>query len=127
MGTSGTFMGTTRRLREFNPDIHFISAQPDGPINGMEGWKHMATAIMPGIYDETLADEIVSVATEEAYEMARFLARREGLFSGVSAAAAVQAALQVARELEEGVVVTVLPDGGMKYLSEPFWADGGGD
>lgn len=122
LGTSGTFTGVTRRLREFSSNIRFHAAQPAGPLSGMEGWKHMATAIKPGIYDDTLADDVRTVETEEAHAMARFLARREGLFVGVSAAAAVQAALQVARELDEGVVVTVLPDGGMKYLSDPFWS-----
>jgi cysteine synthase B len=122
LGTSGTFTGVTRRLREYNPRIRFTGAQPAGPMSGVEGWKHMATAIQPGIYDESLADEYVTVQTEEAHKMARFLARHEGLFVGVSAAAAVQAALQVAGTLEEGVVVTVLPDSGMKYLSESFWS-----
>jgi len=124
LGTSGTFTGVTRRLREYNPTIRFHGAQPTGPMSGVEGWKHMATAIQPAIYDESLADEYLIVATEDAYELARFLAREEGLFVGVSAAAAVQAALQVARSLDQGIVVTVLPDGGMKYLSEPFWTAG---
>ena len=123
LGTSGTFTGTTRRLRELNPAIRCYSAQPDSPFNGLEGWKHMATAIVPGIYDETLADGNLTVRTEDAYVMARFLARKEGLLVGVSSAAAVVAALQVARELEEGVVVTILPDSGYKYLSERFWQE----
>lgn len=123
VGTSGTFVGTTRRLRELNPDILFYSAQPDSPFNGLEGWKHMATAIVPGIYDATLADRNVTVRTEEAHAMARFLARQEGVLVGVSAAAGVVAALNVARELDEGVVVTVLPDSGYKYLSERFWLE----
>jgi len=97
--------------------------QPDSPFNGLEGLKHMATAIKPGIYDETLADRDTAVKTEDAYEMARFLAREEGLFVGVSAAAAVVATVQVARELDEGVMVTILPDSGMKYLSEQFWTN----
>lgn len=124
LGTSGTFTGTTRRLRELNPAIRCISFQPDSPFNGLEGLKHMATAIKPGIYDSQLADENREVRTEDAYEMARFLAREEGLFVGISAAAAVVAALQVARELERGQVVTVLPDSGFKYLSERFWSEG---
>jgi cysteine synthase B len=123
LGTSGTFTGVTRRLRELNPAVACIAAQPDSPFNGLEGWKHMATAIVPGIYDETLADRNVTVRTEEAHAMARFLARHEGVLVGVSAAAAVVAALNVARELDEGVVVTVLPDSGYKYLSERFWLE----
>ena len=121
LGTSGTFTGTTRRLREFNPQIEAISMQPDSPFNGLEGLKHMATAIKPGIYDEGLADRETAVRTEDAYKMARFLARQEGLFVGISAAAAVVAAIQIAHELDEGVIVTVLPDNGFKYLSERFW------
>ncbi len=123
LGTSGTFTGVTRRLRELNPAVACISAQPDSPFNGLEGWKHMATAIVPGIYDAGLADANVIVRTEEAHAMARFLARHEGMLVGVSAAAAVVAALGVARELDEGVVVTVLPDSGYKYLSERFWLE----
>jgi len=123
LGTSGTFMGTTRRLRELNPAILCYSAQPDGPFNGLEGWKHMATAIVPGIYDDRLADAEYTAGTENAYATARFLARREGLLVGVSAAANVYVALRVAAELEEGTVVTVLPDSGLKYLSERFWQE----
>ena len=122
LGTSGTFTGTTRRLREYNPDIRCISMQPDSPFNGLEGLKHMETAIKPGIYDEALADENLGVRTEAAYEMARFLARREGVFGGISAAAAVVAAVEVAQSLDQGTVVTILPDNGFKYLSERFWA-----
>jgi len=121
LGTSGTFTGTTRRLKELNPAIQCISMQPDSPFNGLEGLKHMATAIKPGIYDEELADRDTAVKTEDAYAMARFLARQAGLFVGISAAAAVVAAVQVARELAEGVIVTILPDDGLKYMSESFW------
>ncbi len=121
VGTSGTFVGTTRRLRELNPAILCYSAQPDSPFNGLEGWKHMATAIVPGIYDDTLADGELTARTEDAYATARYLARHEGMLVGVSAAANVHAALRVAAELESGVVVTVLPDSGYKYLSERFW------
>jgi S-sulfo-L-cysteine synthase (O-acetyl-L-serine-dependent) len=121
LGTSGTFTGTTRRLRQYNADIRCISMQPDSPFNGLEGLKHMPTAIKPGIYDESLADENVTVRTEDAYEMARFLAHQEGLFVGISAAAAVVAAVQVAQSLTAGTVVTILPDNGFKYLSERFW------
>ncbi len=123
LGTGGTFTGTTKRLKEFNPHIQCYSAQPDTPFHGLEGWKHMETAIKPGIYDESLADGDLTSGTEEGYEMGRFLARNEGLFTGISAAAAVVAAVQLAQELEQGVVVTILPDGGMKYLSERFWTE----
>jgi S-sulfo-L-cysteine synthase (O-acetyl-L-serine-dependent) len=121
LGTSGTFMGTARRLKELNPALQAVAMQPDDPFNGLEGLKHMATAIRPGIYNESLADAQVTVRTEEAYRMAHTLARSEGLLVGISAAAAVVASLGVARELAEGVVVTVLPDNGFKYLSERFW------
>ncbi len=123
VGTSGTFVGTTRRLRELNADILFYSAQPDSPFNGLEGWKHMATAIVPGIYDDSLADGELTARTEDAHATARYLARQEGMLVGVSAAANIHAALQVAAEVEEGVVVTVLPDSGYKYLSERFWQE----
>ncbi len=123
MGTSGTFMGNTRRLRELNPAIRFVSIQPDSPSNGIEGLKHMATAIVPGIYDETLADDTMTVNPETAHAMARQLARTEGVFVGVSAAAAVATAVRYAQEqaLRDAVIVTVLPDNGFKYLSESFW------
>jgi cysteine synthase B len=121
LGTSGTFVGTTRRLKELNPYIRCISFQPDSPFNGLEGLKHMETAIKPGIYDAYAADADMSVKTEDAYKMARQLARQEGLFVGISSAAAVSAAVRMARELEKGVVVTILPDNGYKYLSERFW------
>ncbi len=122
-GTGGTFTGTTRRLRELKPSIRFIAGQPDSPFNGIEGWKHMPTAIKPAIYDESLADEVITASTEEAQEMARFLARHEGIFVGVSAGAAVHSAVRVAQRLDEGLVVTVLPDGGYKYISEGFWTE----
>ena len=123
MGTSGTFTGNTRRLRELNPDIHFVSIQPDGPMEGIEGMKHMPTAIVPGIYDETLADENLVVRTEDAHHMARQLARTEGIFVGVSAGAMVATIVNYAqeRELRDAVIVTVLPDNGFKYLSQSFW------
>ncbi len=123
LGTSGTLMGTGRRLRELNSGVKLFSIQPDSPLHGLEGLKHMPTAIRPGIYDDALADENIEVATEDAFAMARRLAREEGLFVGVSAAAAVVAALRVASSLREGVVVTILPDAGYKYLSERFWKD----
>ena len=123
LGTGGTFTGVTSRLKELNRDILCYSAQPNSPFNGLEGWKHMETAIKPGIYDETLADGNLVIQTEDAYSMARFLARNEGLFAGISSAAAVCAAIELARTLTEGLVVTILPDGGMKYLSERFWSE----
>ena len=124
LGTSGTFVGTGRRLREFNPEVQLIAVQPEAPFHGLEGLKHYETAMIPGIYDETLADGQVNVTTEEAYAMVRRLAREEGLFVGVSAGAAAAAALRVAAELREGVVVTVFPDAGFKYLSDRFWEEG---
>ena len=123
LGTSGTFTGTTKRLKELNPDIRALSMQPDTPFHGLEGLKHMETAMKPGFYDEGLADENVVVRTEDAYEMARFLSRQEGRFLGISAAAAVAASINVAKTLDHGVIVTVLPDNGFKYLSDKFWAE----
>jgi cysteine synthase B len=121
LGTSGTFVGTGRRLRAFDPAIRLISFQPDSPFHGLEGLKHMETAIVPGIYDPTLANEELRVSTERAYEMVRRLAREMGLMAGISSGAAVAAMLDVARELDRGVVVTVFPDGAEKYLNEHFW------
>jgi cysteine synthase B len=121
LGTSGTFMGTGRALREFNPSIKLISFQPDSPFHGLEGLKHMETAMVPKIYDEKLADEDLRVSTEEAHRAVRRLAREEGLLVGISAGAALVAALTVAKGLTSGVVVTVFPDGAEKYLSESFW------
>ncbi len=128
LGTSGTFMGTTRRLRELNPAIKCISMQPDSPFNGFEGLKHMATAIVPPIYDATLADANIFMETERAYTMAKQLGRRDGLLVGVSAAGAVAASLQVAEQEamagREAVIVTILCDSADKYLSERFWREG---
>jgi len=122
LGTTGTFIGTTRRLKEFNPNLRAISMQPDSPLHGLEGMKHLGTAIVPGIYDAKTADENVEVATEDAQEMTRRLAREEGLLVGVSAGANVFAALRLARQLKgDAVIVTILCDGGGKYLSENFW------
>ena len=121
LGTSGTFVGTGRRLRQFNPAIRLISFQPDGPLHGLEGLKHMDSAIVPGIYDPKLADEDLRIDTETAYEMVRRLAREEGLLAGISSGAALAASLEIARRLTRGVVVTVFPDGAEKYLTEPFW------
>lgn len=128
LGTSGTFMGTTRRLKELNPKIQCISMQPDSPFNGFEGLKHMATAIVPPIYDASLADENIYMETERAYEIARELGRKDGLLVGVSAAGAVATSLQIAereaRAGREAVIVTILCDGADKYLSERFWREG---
>ena len=121
LGTSGTFIGTTCRLKQFNPHIQASAMQPDGPFHGLEGLKHMPSALKPGIYNEQVADAQVAVRTEDARAMAQFLARNEGLFVGISAAAAVVASLNVAKTLDEGVVVTILPDNGFKYLSDTLW------
>lgn len=124
LGTSGTFVGTTRRLRRFNPAIRCISLQPDSSFHGLEGWKHMETAIRPAIYDETLADENVSVGTEDAYRMVKQLAREEGLLVSPSSAAALLGCIQVAQRIakdEHAVMVTIFPDSATKYLSERFW------
>jgi S-sulfo-L-cysteine synthase (O-acetyl-L-serine-dependent) len=127
LGTSGTFMGTARRLKEFNPKIQCISLQPDSSFHGIEGAKHMATAIVPKIYDPALADDDLGISTEASYAMVRRLAREEGLLVGISAGAAIVGCLQLARGLVErkqpGVIVTVLPDSGDKYLSERFWEE----
>ena len=124
LGTCGTFNGVGRRLKELNPAVRAISMEPDSPIHGLEGLKHLPTSRMPGIFDPTLADETVEVETEEAQAMTRRLAREEGLFVGVSSGANVVAALALARELPpDSVVVTILCDGGERYLSERFWAE----
>ncbi len=121
LGTSGTFVGTTRRLRELNPDIQCISLQPDSPFHGIEGAKHMATSIVPEIYDPTLADMNLEVSTEDAHAMVRRLAREEGLLVGISAGAAVVGAIQIARDNPGATIVCILCDGAEKYLSERFW------
>jgi S-sulfo-L-cysteine synthase (O-acetyl-L-serine-dependent) len=125
LGTSGTFVGTGRRLRELDSSIRLISMQPDSPMHGLEGMKHMATSIVPPIYDSGLADEQLEVDTEVAQAMVLRLAREEGLLVGISAGANVEAAAQVGKRLREGVIVTVLCDGGMKYLNERFWEGAG--
>jgi len=124
LGTSGTFTGTTRRLRELNPAIRCISLQPDAPFHGLEGWKHMATALRPAIYDETLADENLEIGTEESYRMVKRLAREEGLLVSPSSAAALLGCLRVAKSIpanESAVIVTVFADSAAKYLTERFW------
>jgi cysteine synthase B len=118
LGTSGTLTGVGRYLRHYNPQIRLLAVQPDSPFHGLEGLKHISTSIQPGIFDASLPDITVEVTTESAFEMVRRLARKEGLFVGISSGAAAAAAEQVARELEEGVVVTVFPDAGYKYLSD---------
>ncbi|MGD0271300.1 MAG: cysteine synthase family protein [Candidatus Sulfotelmatobacter sp.] len=127
LGTSGTFIGTTRRLKELNPTIRCITLQPDSSFHGIEGAKHMATAIVPKIYDPTLADENLEIATEDAYAMARRVARECGLLLGVSAAAGLAGSLRVAEQLDlserQPVIVTILCDSGDKYLSERFWTE----
>ena len=124
LGTSGTFVGTTRRLKQLNPAIRAVSLQPEGPWNGLEGWKHMPTALRPAIYDDTLADENLEVSTEESYLMVKRLAREEGLLVSPSAAGALLGTLKVAAQLPPGqpaVLVTVLADSAAKYWSERFW------
>jgi cysteine synthase B len=125
LGTSGTFMGVTRRLKELNPAIDCIAMQPDSPFHGLEGLKYMATAIVPPIYDASVADRHIEQSTEGAYEMAKHLGRTEGLLLGISAAAAVAASLRIGEEEatagRNAVIVTILCDSADKYLSERFW------
>ncbi|HET7219617.1 MAG TPA: pyridoxal-phosphate dependent enzyme, partial [Vicinamibacterales bacterium] len=121
LGTSGTFVGTGRRLRDFSRNIRLFSVQPESPLHGIEGLKHMETAIRPGIYDDTLADEDLRVSTERSHSLTRRLAAEEGLLVGVSSGAALAAALDVAERIREGVIVTIFPDSGTRYLTENFW------
>lgn len=121
MGTSGTLMGTGRRLKAYNPSMHVVALEPDSPLNGLEGLKHMASSIVPGIYDPAFPDQHLEIATDEAYQAARRLAREEGLLVGPSSGAALAGALQVARAIEQGTIVMIFPDGGQKYLHETFW------
>jgi cysteine synthase B len=126
LGTSGTFVGATRRLKELNPRIRCISVQPDSGFHGLEGLKHMATAMVPRIYDAHLADEDIAVRTEHAQKLVKRLAREEGILAGVSSGAALWGCLDVARRLPPGepaVIVTIFPDSGEKYLSERFWSE----
>jgi S-sulfo-L-cysteine synthase (O-acetyl-L-serine-dependent) len=123
LGTSGTFVGASRRLKELNPAVKVISFQPDSPFHGLEGLKHMETAIVPGIYDASIAEENYEINTEQAHEYTRKLGKREGLLVGVSSGAALACALKVAEKIVSGVIVTVFPDAGDKYLSERFWDD----
>ena len=122
LGTSGTLMGTGQRLREFDPSIQIIALQPDGPFHGLEGLKHLETAThVPGIYRPQFADQVVEVTTEAAHEMVRRMTCEEGLYIGVSAGAAIAAAVKVASTLDRGTIVAICPDGGARYHSEPFW------
>jgi cysteine synthase B len=130
LGTSGTFVGCARRFRELNPKIRLISLQPDSPFHGLEGLKHMASAIVPRIYDASLADQDIGISTEDSYAMLKRLAREEGLLAGISSGAAVVGCRQVARDLRdsgwfeqhrEAVIVTVFADAADKYLSERLW------
>jgi cysteine synthase B len=121
LGTTGTFVGTARRLKEENASTQCISVQPDAPFHGLEGLKHLSSALVPGIFDPMLVDDNVEVSTEEAYAMVKLLAHEEGLLVGVSSGAAAVAALRIAQQIEEGTVVTIFPDNASKYLSEKFW------
>ena len=121
LGTTGTFVGTTRRLKELNPAIYCAAFQPDSPMHGLEGLKHLPTAMVPGIYDENAADEIIEVSTEESFDLVKRLAKEEGLFAGISSGAALAASLKLSKEIESGIIVTVFADGGNKYLSDHLW------
>ena len=123
VGTSGTLMGTARRLREYNEGITMVEVQPDSAFHGLEGMKHMESAIVPGIYEPDRADYRLGMDTEDAQAMTRALARYEGVLAGPSGGAGVLAAVRVARTLASGVIVTILPDGGSRYLHESFWDD----
>lgn len=123
LGTSGTITGVGKYLRERNPQVEIVAFQPDGPFHGLEGLKHMPSSHRPGIYDPDFPDRILEISTEAAYRMARRLARREGLFAGISSGAAALAAQQLAEDLDTAYIVTVFPDGGVKYLSDPFWEE----
>ena len=124
LGTSGTMMGTGRLLKEQDADIQLIAIQPEAPFHGIEGLKHMRSAIVPGFYDDSLPDEHLPIRTEGALEMTRRLAREEGLLAGISSGAAACAAIQFAKHLSQGTIVTVFPDSGYKYLSDRFWEEG---
>jgi cysteine synthase B len=123
LGTSGTFIGVGRRLREHRRDIRLVSVQPDSPLHGVEGLKHMESAIRPGIYDPHLADEDLQVSTERSQSLTRRLATEEGILAGVSSGAALAACIDLAARIREGVIVTVFPDSGTRYLTEGFWEE----
>ncbi|GAB63920.1 cysteine synthase [Candidatus Jettenia caeni] len=122
LGTSGTLMGTGRRLKEYNPCIQVIAVEPSASIHGLEGMKHMSTSVVPGIYDDHFPDKKIAVETEDAYTIIKKLAAEEGFFVGYSSGAALMASLKVASELEKGLIVTIFPDRGDRYLSTSFWA-----
>jgi cysteine synthase B len=122
LGTTGTMTGTGRYLRQHAPGVRLVGVQPATPLHGLEGLKHLATSPVPGIYDPSVVDEMIAVETEEAYAMARRLAREEGLLVGVSSAAAAVAALRVAAPLDRGVLIVLFPDSGLKYLGQEFWS-----
>lgn len=122
LGTSGTLMGTGQRLKKYNPNIQVIAVEPSTSIHGLEGMKHMATSIVPGIYDEHFPDRKISIETEDAYEAVKRLAVEEGFFVGYSSGAALVASLKVASEIERGLIVTIFPDRGDRYLSTSFWS-----
>ncbi len=121
LGTSGTFTGVTRFLKIMNKDLHSIAFQPESPLHGLEGLKHMPSSQKPGIFNDSLPDDNMEVKTEDAYDMLKKLSLKEGLFVGISSAAAIFAAIRVAEKLDQGFVVTILPDSGLKYLSENIW------
>lgn len=121
LGTSGTLMGTGKRLKEMSPVIQVVAVQPDSPLHGLEGLKHMATSIVPGIYDPQFPDLQVEVKTEDAYAHVKRLAQEEGLLVGISSGAALSAGLAKAHEIKQGVIVMIFPDGGSRYLDEQFW------
>lgn len=121
LGTSGTFMGTSKRLKELNPDITVIAVEPAEALHGLEGMKHMPTSIVPGIYDSAYPDELIRVTTEDAYDLMKDLLKKEGIFIGHSGGAVAFATLEYAKKLKEGVLVTVFPDGGYRYLSGGIW------
>jgi len=123
IGTTGTLMGTGKRLKEFNPSIQVIAVEPNCPLHGLEGLKHMATSIVPGIYNPHFPDRTIKVDTEEAFEMVKRLAREEGLFVGASSGAAMAATLHIAEEIDSGCIVVIFPDGGDKYLSTRMFSD----
>ncbi len=122
LGTTGTLMGTGRRLKEFNSDVQVISVEPSTSIHGLEGMKHMATSIVPGIYDERFPDRKMFIETEDAYDAVKKLASEEGMFVGYSSGAALVAAMTLSNEIERGLIVTIFPDRGDRYLSTSFWA-----
>lgn len=123
IGTSGTLMGTGRRLKEYNQSVQVVAVQPDEPLHGLEGLKHMATSLVPGIYDAQFPDRQIEVSTDDAYALVKRLALEEGALTGISSGAALAAALRVAREIESGTIVVIFPCGGARHLGEPFWQE----